>query len=169
VYFFFQFCLTNGFNFLTVRVYIGIWLGIIGLVVVCFEGSVLVKLFTRFTEEIFAALISILYIVESLMKLIVVSVIIWDLRVHLCTECIHLVHNGEIMSIYIFCVQSLLYAKIKQVLQNTSFCCSSVILQPVLSICSPFTFFLYLSLLFVWHFYDQSFPSWSQSSSLLFL
>jgi solute carrier family 4 anion exchanger 2 len=66
------FCLTNGLNFLTVRVYIGIWLGIIGLVVVCFEGSVLVKLFTRFTEEIFAALISILYIVESLMKLVVV-------------------------------------------------------------------------------------------------
>lgn len=86
---FFQFCLTNGLNFLTVRVYIGIWLGIIGLVVVCFEGSVLVKLFTRFTEEIFAALISILYIVESLMKLVVVSVIIWGLRVHLCIECMY--------------------------------------------------------------------------------
>lgn len=71
----FQFCLTNGLDFLTVRVYIGIWLGIIGLVVVCFEGSVLVKLFTRFTEEIFAALISLLYIVESIMKLFVVSAI----------------------------------------------------------------------------------------------
>ena len=65
--------MTNGFDFLSLRVYIGMWLGIIGIVVVCFEGSVLVKLFTRFTEEIFAALISILYIVESLMKLIVVS------------------------------------------------------------------------------------------------
>ncbi|XP_069684208.1 band 3 anion transport protein-like isoform X3 [Periplaneta americana] len=68
----YSFCLTNGFDFLTVRVYIGVWLGIIGLIVVCFEGSVLVKLFTRFTEEIFAALISILYIVESIMKLFVV-------------------------------------------------------------------------------------------------
>ncbi|XP_021924578.1 anion exchange protein 2 [Zootermopsis nevadensis] len=68
----YNFCLTNGLDFLTVRVYIGIWLGIIGLVVVCFEGSVLVKLFTRFTEEIFAALISILYIVESIIKLFVV-------------------------------------------------------------------------------------------------
>lgn len=161
VFFFFQFCLTNGLNFLTVRVYIGIWLGIIGLVVVCFEGSVLVKLFTRFTEEIFAALISLLYIVESIMKLIVVSVIIWDLRVHLCTECIHLVHNREIMSLYIFCVRSLLFAKIKQFLQKCFFLlflrCFHfmwVILQPVLSICSPFTFFSYLSFLksvkFLW-------------------
>lgn len=68
----YNFCLTNGLDFLTVRVYIGLWLGIIGLVVVCFEGSVLVKLFTRFTEEIFAALISILYIFESIVKLYVV-------------------------------------------------------------------------------------------------
>lgn len=81
----FQFCLTNGLDFLTVRVYIGIWLGIIGVVVVCFEGSVLVKLFTRFTEEIFAALISILYIVESIVKLFVVSTI-WTMlaRMHIC-------------------------------------------------------------------------------------
>ncbi|PSN37985.1 Anion exchange protein 2 [Blattella germanica] len=68
----YSFCVTNEFDFLTVRVYIGIWLGIIGIIVVCFEGSVLVKLFTRFTEEIFAALISILYIVESIVKLFVV-------------------------------------------------------------------------------------------------
>ncbi|XP_023707501.1 band 3 anion transport protein isoform X2 [Cryptotermes secundus] len=68
----YSFCLTNGLDFLTIRVYIGLWLGIIGMVVVCFEGSVLVKLFTRFTEEIFAALISILYIVESIEKLFVV-------------------------------------------------------------------------------------------------
>jgi len=96
--------MTNQLDFLTVRLYIGLWLGIIGLVVVCFEGSVLVKLFTRFTEEIFAALISILYIVESIMKLIVVSVIIWDFRIYLWTDCIHLVHNGDIMSICIFCI-----------------------------------------------------------------
>jgi HCO3- transporter family len=37
--------------------------------VVAVEGSVLVKRFTRFTEEIFASLISLLYIYESLIKL----------------------------------------------------------------------------------------------------
>lgn len=51
------------------RVWIGAWLVIIGLIVVCVEGSVLVKRFTRFTEEIFASLISLLYIYESLVKL----------------------------------------------------------------------------------------------------
>ncbi|KAF4527100.1 hypothetical protein B566_EDAN013733 [Ephemera danica] len=63
------FCDANGIEFLTMRVWIGFWLGVIGLAVVCVEGSVLVKRFTRFTEEIFASLISLLYIYESLVKL----------------------------------------------------------------------------------------------------
>lgn len=44
-------------------------MGIIALVVSAFEGSVLVRLFTRFTQEIFSALITLIYIVEALMKL----------------------------------------------------------------------------------------------------
>ncbi|KAK7789062.1 hypothetical protein R5R35_002562 [Gryllus longicercus] len=68
----YSFCIQNKIDFLTIRVYIGIWLGVIALFVVFFEGSVLVKLFTRFTEEIFAALISLLYIVESIIKLCMV-------------------------------------------------------------------------------------------------
>ncbi|XP_044270897.1 band 3 anion transport protein isoform X2 [Tribolium madens] len=67
----YEFCKSSGFEdlFLTTRVYIGLWLGVIGLVVACLEGSVLVKLFTRFTEDIFSALIVLLYIIESVMKL----------------------------------------------------------------------------------------------------
>jgi anion exchange protein len=67
----YQFCKANEIEnlFLTTRVYIGLWLGVIGLVVALLEGSVLVKLFTRFTEDIFSALIVLLYIIESVMKL----------------------------------------------------------------------------------------------------
>lgn len=65
----FEFCKSNNLEYLTIRVYIGIWLGVIALIVASLEGSVFVKLFTRFTEEIFSALISLLYIVESVMKL----------------------------------------------------------------------------------------------------
>ncbi|CAH0545908.1 unnamed protein product [Brassicogethes aeneus] len=54
----------------TLLVYISIWLALIGLVVACLEGSVFVKLFTRFTEDIFSALIVLLYILESIMKVI---------------------------------------------------------------------------------------------------
>ncbi|XP_044734165.1 anion exchange protein 3 isoform X2 [Chrysoperla carnea] len=68
----YQFCLASGIEFLTMRVYIGLWIGIIAILVASVEGSVLVKLFTRFTEEIFSALISLIYIMESFMKLIYV-------------------------------------------------------------------------------------------------
>nr|CAD7460117.1 unnamed protein product [Timema tahoe] len=62
------FCLTNDLDFLSTRIYIGLWMGIIALVISSFEGSVFVKLFTRFTEEIFAALIALLYMVDSFTK-----------------------------------------------------------------------------------------------------
>ncbi|XP_025073883.1 anion exchange protein 2 isoform X7 [Pogonomyrmex barbatus] len=65
----YNFCLANELEFLTVRVYVGVWMGIIALAIACVEGSVLVRLFTRFTEEIFTGLISILYIVETFIKL----------------------------------------------------------------------------------------------------
>jgi len=60
-------------EYLAMRVYIGIWLVVIALIVSFFEGSVFVKVFTRFTEELFAALICIIYIVESVVKLFKVS------------------------------------------------------------------------------------------------
>lgn len=65
----YNFCKANELEFLTVRVYIGAWMGIIALAIACVEGSVLVRLFTRFTEEIFTGLISLLYIVETFVKL----------------------------------------------------------------------------------------------------
>nr|XP_050853768.1 anion exchange protein 2 isoform X2 [Vespula vulgaris] len=65
----YKFCKANDLEFLTVRVYIGAWMGIIALTIACVEGSVLVRLFTRFTEEIFTGLISLLYIVETFIKL----------------------------------------------------------------------------------------------------
>lgn len=65
-----KFCDENNFSFLTVRVYIGIWLAVISLVVSAFEGSVYVRLLTRFTQEIFSALITLIYIVETMMKLV---------------------------------------------------------------------------------------------------
>lgn len=65
-----QFCNSNGFSFLTMRVYIGVWLTIIALTMSAFEGSVYVRLFTRFTQEIFSALITLIYIVETALKLV---------------------------------------------------------------------------------------------------
>ncbi|KRT84572.1 hypothetical protein AMK59_2894, partial [Oryctes borbonicus] len=66
-----QFCEANDIEYLTTRVYIGIWLAVIALFVASLEGSVLVKVFTRFTEDIYSALISLIYIVESIQKLVI--------------------------------------------------------------------------------------------------
>jgi solute carrier family 4 anion exchanger 2 len=66
----FQFCTSLSLNFLTTRFYIGIWLTIIALTVAAFEGSVYVRMFTRFTQEIFSALITLIYIVETVLKLV---------------------------------------------------------------------------------------------------
>lgn len=67
----YRFCESNKeLEFLTVRLYVGIWLGIIALTVAAVEGSVYVRLFTRFTQEIFSALITLIYIVETIMKLV---------------------------------------------------------------------------------------------------
>lgn len=65
----YQFCVANNYSFLTVRVYVGMWLTVIALAVSAFEGSVYVRLFTRFTQEIFSALITLIYLVETAMKL----------------------------------------------------------------------------------------------------
>uniref|UniRef100_A0A1B6DDV8 Anion exchange protein n=1 Tax=Clastoptera arizonana TaxID=38151 RepID=A0A1B6DDV8_9HEMI len=70
----YNFCQSNGIEYLTIRVYIGFWLAIIALVVAFFEGSVFVKLFTRFISEIFASLISLLYIMESAQKVYLVFI-----------------------------------------------------------------------------------------------
>uniref|UniRef100_A0A1A9WG61 Anion exchange protein n=1 Tax=Glossina brevipalpis TaxID=37001 RepID=A0A1A9WG61_9MUSC len=65
-----NFCKENNINFLTIRAYIGTWLAIISILVSAFEGSVYVRMLTRFTQEIFSALITLIYIVETIMKLV---------------------------------------------------------------------------------------------------
>jgi hypothetical protein len=64
------FCESQNFDFLNVRIYIGLWMIIIGLLVSAFEGSIYVRLFTRFTQEIFSALITLIYIYSTVSKTI---------------------------------------------------------------------------------------------------
>jgi mannitol/fructose-specific phosphotransferase system IIA component (Ntr-type) len=62
-----------GEYFLETRVWIGLWTGLILLVLAATDASCLMKYFTRFTDEIFAALISIIFIyaaVEALAHIV---------------------------------------------------------------------------------------------------
>uniref|UniRef100_A0A0L8HDC4 Anion exchange protein n=2 Tax=Octopus bimaculoides TaxID=37653 RepID=A0A0L8HDC4_OCTBM len=65
----YKFCESNDLEFLPMRCWIGFWVTVIAAVVVALEGSFLVKFVTRFTEEIFAILISLIFIYEVIKKL----------------------------------------------------------------------------------------------------
>ncbi|KAF1433948.1 Anion exchange protein 2, partial [Spheniscus demersus] len=70
---FFTFCTSNELEYLVGRVWIGFWLILIVLIMVAFEGSFLVRFVSRFTQEIFAFLISLIFIYETFSKLAKVS------------------------------------------------------------------------------------------------
>ncbi|XP_066441187.1 anion exchange protein 2 [Eleutherodactylus coqui] len=66
---FYSFCSTNGLDYLVGRVWIGAWLIVIVLATVACEGSFLVRFVSRFTQEIFSILISLIFIYETFFKL----------------------------------------------------------------------------------------------------
>uniref|UniRef100_A0A8C0Y6S3 Anion exchange protein n=1 Tax=Cyprinus carpio carpio TaxID=630221 RepID=A0A8C0Y6S3_CYPCA len=66
---FYSFCRSSEIEYLTGRLWIGIWLIIIVVLTVAFEGSFLVRFVTRFTQEIFSFLISLIFIYETFFKL----------------------------------------------------------------------------------------------------
>lgn len=65
----YKFCESNEIEFLPMRCWIGFWVTVIASVVVALEGSFLVRFVTRFTEEIFAILISLIFIYEVIKKI----------------------------------------------------------------------------------------------------
>lgn len=65
-----QFCKAYGYEYIVGRVWVGMWLIIIVLVIVAVEGSFLVRFISRFTQEIFSILISLIFIYETFAKLI---------------------------------------------------------------------------------------------------
>ena len=56
-------------KFLYWRVWVGIWTFVISLIVACVQGSTLVQYFTKFIKDIFASLISLVFIYEAVNKL----------------------------------------------------------------------------------------------------
>lgn len=62
----YEFCTIYDLEFLPWRCWIGFWVMIILFGVVALEGCFLVRYFTRFTEEIFACLISVIFIYEAI-------------------------------------------------------------------------------------------------------
>ncbi|XP_060117911.1 anion exchange protein 3 [Heteronotia binoei] len=66
---FYKFCHSQGIEYLTGRVWIGLWLIVFIVIIVAAEGSFLVRYISPFTQEIFAFLISLIFIYETFYKL----------------------------------------------------------------------------------------------------
>ncbi|XP_066192964.1 band 3 anion transport protein isoform X5 [Sylvia atricapilla] len=69
---FYSFCSSNGMEYIVGRVWIGFWLILLVLVVVACEGSFLVRYLSRYTQEIFSFLISLIFIFETFSKLVTI-------------------------------------------------------------------------------------------------
>uniref|UniRef100_A0A8C7C138 Anion exchange protein n=1 Tax=Neovison vison TaxID=452646 RepID=A0A8C7C138_NEOVI len=67
---FFSFCTNNNLEYIVGRVWIGFWLVLFVVLIVAFEGSFLVRFISRYTQEIFSFLISLIFIYETFVKLI---------------------------------------------------------------------------------------------------
>nr|XP_057918415.1 solute carrier family 4 member 1b (Diego blood group) [Doryrhamphus excisus] len=66
---FYAFCKSQDIEYIVGRVWVGVWLVIIVVIIVACEGSFLVRFISRFTQEIFSILISIIFIYETFAKL----------------------------------------------------------------------------------------------------
>ena len=62
-------CERIGLEFLSFRFWVGLWVAILSVIIVALEGSFLVSYCTRFTEEIFAFLVSVIFLYEVFVKL----------------------------------------------------------------------------------------------------
>lgn len=69
----FDFCRSQGWDYLSFRLWIGIWIGVILLLLVAFDASAFVCYITRFTEENFATLIAVIFIIKALEKVLAIG------------------------------------------------------------------------------------------------
>ena len=66
-------CEKSSIDFMEFRLWIGLWIGVILLVFVLFNLSFLVKFITRFTEDCFASLVAILFIIDAIKSILKIN------------------------------------------------------------------------------------------------
>uniref|UniRef100_A0A5S6Q8R3 Anion exchange protein n=1 Tax=Trichuris muris TaxID=70415 RepID=A0A5S6Q8R3_TRIMR len=65
-----EFCKKHGMDFLTLRLWVGLWTSAWLVLLVAIDASVFVAFITRFTEEAFATLISLIFLVKAVEELV---------------------------------------------------------------------------------------------------
>lgn len=69
----YDFCSKYGFDYLSVRMWVGLWTAAILIALVASDASSLVCYITRFTEENFATLISVIFIYKAVEKVLLIG------------------------------------------------------------------------------------------------
>eukprot|EP00090_Calanus_glacialis_P043036 TRINITY_DN7620_c0_g1_i1.p1 TRINITY_DN7620_c0_g1~~TRINITY_DN7620_c0_g1_i1.p1 ORF type:complete len:1137 (-),score=226.79 TRINITY_DN7620_c0_g1_i1:1450-4860(-) len=64
----YDFCASQEWHYLSFRLWIGLWIGVILLILVATDASAFVCYITRFTEENFATLIAVIFIIKAFEK-----------------------------------------------------------------------------------------------------
>lgn len=62
-------CRQAGLDFLAIYAWVGLWSGLFLVLLSVLDASALMRYFTRFTDEIFAALIAVIFIVEAVLSM----------------------------------------------------------------------------------------------------
>ena len=62
-------CHDMGLYYLEMRVWVGTWIGLMCIILVATDASYLVMYITRYTEESFSTLISLIFITDGIKKL----------------------------------------------------------------------------------------------------
>ena len=68
-----DFCKEQGMEYLEFRWWVGFWTGLMCIIIVVTDGSFCVQYITRYTEESFATLISLIFIVDGFKKIAAVE------------------------------------------------------------------------------------------------
>ena len=63
-------------EFLPCRVWIGVWTAIIALIVAAFQGSVVVRYFSKFIKDVFVTFVALVFVVEALQQTVGVCLIV---------------------------------------------------------------------------------------------
>ena len=66
----YQLCQSIGIPFLASYAWVGLWIGLFLILLAVTDASCIIRHFTRFTDEIFAALISVIFIVEAMKSIV---------------------------------------------------------------------------------------------------
>uniref|UniRef100_A0A0P5GM72 Anion exchange protein n=1 Tax=Daphnia magna TaxID=35525 RepID=A0A0P5GM72_9CRUS len=70
----YSFCSKNGYDYLSLRAWVGVWMGVFMITLCAFEISAWVAFITRFTEENFALLIATIYVYKAIEKIIYIGI-----------------------------------------------------------------------------------------------